>query len=82
MNQKKMTVKDLCLVVEKMKTDAAEKDVTIKALEEKVTSLQKWVEDMYSHVTKKNQDSDQQHFNNVKVLENKLNVIENKMVAS
>ena len=77
-----MTVKDLSLVVEKMKTDAAEKDVTIKALEEKVTSLQKWVEDMYSHVTKKNQDSDQQHFNNVKVLENKLNVIENKMVAS
>ena len=77
-----MTVKDLCLVVEKMKTDAAEKDVTIKALEEKVTSLQKWVEDMYSHVTKKNQDSDQQNFDNVKVLENKLNVIENKMVAS
>ena len=77
-----MTVKDLTIIVENMKQNSDEKDIIIKTLEEKMLNLQNWVQEAYSHLTKKNQDSDLQNFNNSKVLENKLIVLENKMFES
>jgi hypothetical protein len=82
MSKIKMTVKDLAILVEKMKQNSDEKDVLIKTLEEKMLNLQNWVQEMYSHLTKKDQDSDKQNFKNVQILENKLNVIEKKIVEA
>ena len=45
-------------------------------------NLQNWVQEAYSHLTKKNQESDQQNFNNFKILENKPSVLEKKKVES
>ena len=45
-------------------------------------NLQNWVHEAYSHLTKKNQESDQQNFNNFKILENRLNVLEKKPLES
>ena len=77
-----MTVKDLSILVEKLKQNSDEKDIIIKTLEDKMCNLQNWVQEAYSHLTKKNQESDQQNFNNFKILENKLNVLEKKKVES
>ena len=80
MSKTKITVKDLSILVEKIKQNNDEKDIIIKTLEEKMQNLQNWVNEAYSHLSKKIQESDEQNFNNVKILENKLNVIEKKVL--
>ena len=80
MSKTKMTVKDLSILVEKMKQNSDEKDCIIKTLEDKMSNLQNWVQEMYAHLTKKGQESDQQNFKNCQILEKRLTVIEEKMV--
>ena len=44
----KMTMKDLSLEVEFLKLKNNEKDTLIKALDEKISGLQKWAQALYS----------------------------------
>ena len=75
----KMTVKDLSMEVEKLKQSNVEKDALIKAQAEKISNLHQWAEELYSKFCTKSNEADQQHFNNAKILDQKIKNIEEKL---
>ena len=74
----KMTVKDLSVEVEMLKQKNDEKDSLIKALDDKISSLQNWAQGLYTSFLNKSNESDQQHFNNVKILDKKISEVHEK----
>ena len=75
----KMTLKDLSIEVEKLKKSNEEKNNLIKAQDEKIASLHQWAHEWYSNFCTKNNESDQQHFNNAKILDKKIVEVEEKL---
>ena len=72
-------MKDLSQEVENLNQKIDEKDCHIKAIDEKFSGLQKWVQEMYSHFVKKINESDQQHFNNVKIVDKQIGEVHEKL---
>ena len=75
----KMTLKDLSLEVENLKQINTEKDNLIRTLDEKMSGLQKWAQEMYSTLCGKISETDQRHCNNENILDNKIKVLEEKV---
>ena len=63
---KKMTVKEISSEIEMLIEVNLKKDDLIKTLDEKVSSLQLWAQEMFSSIHKKIGETDQVHFNNAK----------------
>ena len=74
----KMTMKELSSEVENLKNTNAEKDSVIKVLDEKMTTLQKWCQEMISEVYKKMNVVDHHHCNNENTLDGKIRDLEAK----
>ena len=53
--------------------------ILIKAIDEKLSSLQKLAQDMNSNFVSKINESDQQHFNNVKIVDKKIVEVHEKL---
>ena len=79
MPQTKMTLKDLSIEVDKLKQLNGEKDILLKALEEKFNSLQNWAQELYLSFCNKINESDQIHVTNAKVLNTKVAETEEKL---
>ena len=77
--QKKMSLKDLSVEVEKFKDLNDKKDDLIKALNEKVSALQNWTQERYSSLCTKMNETDQHRFKNENLLENKISELEVKL---
>ena len=75
----KMTLKDLSIEVENLKKSNEEKNSQIKAQDEKIASLHQWAQELYSNFCTKSNESDQQHFNNAKILDKKIVEVEEKL---
>ena len=75
----KMTMKELSLEVENLKNMNAEKDSVIKVLDEKMTTLQKWCQEMISEVYKKMNVVDHHHCKNENTLDGKIRDLEAKV---
>ena len=79
---KKVTVKDLSSEIEKLNKSNNEKDDLIKALDEKVTALQNWAQEMVSAICKRMNENDQLHSTNEKILDQKIGDLDNKLVKA
>ena len=75
----KMTIKDLSVEVEILKQKNDEKDGLIKVLDERISGLQQWAQDLYSKFCNKSQQTDQQHFENAKIIDDKVNEVREKI---
>ena len=71
-----MTVKDLSSEVDQLKQMIVEKDDLIKALDEKIFGLQTWVQELYTNLCNKINESDKLHVSNAKILDNKITALE------
>ena len=80
MASKKMTMKDLFSEIEQLKKTSSEKDVMIKALNEKFPVLQSWAHQNFASIWKKMSETDQHHFKNEKILEQKISDLDTKLV--
>ena len=74
-----MTLKDLSLEIDNLKLANVEKDDLIKVLDEKLISLQSWMQQMYSTLSNKMNETDQHHYKNEKILENKITELQDKI---
>jgi regulator of replication initiation timing len=82
MAAKKITVKDLASEVEKLSEMNQKKDDLIKALDEKIIILQNWAQENFSSICKKITENDQLHFENEKILDQKVSDFNLKLVES
>jgi hypothetical protein len=69
----------LAIEVENLKKSNEEKNTQIKAQDEKIASLHQWAQELYSNFCTKSNESDQQHFNNAKILDKKIVEVEEKL---
>ena len=65
--------------MESLKQINTEKDNLIRTLDEKMSGLQKWAQEMYSTLCGKISETDQRHCNNENILDNKIKVLEAKI---
>ena len=77
---KKMTVKEISSEIEMLIEVNIKKDDLIKTLDEKVSSLQLWAQEMFSSIHKKIGETDQVHFNNAKILDQQIKEVDLKIV--
>ena len=80
MASKKMAIKDLSSEIEQLKKTSNEKDDMIKALNEKFSVLQSWAHENFASICKKMSETDQHHFKNEKILEQKISDLDTKLV--
>ena len=73
MASKKMTMKDLSSEIEQLKKTSNEKDDMIEA-------LQSWAHENFASICKKMSETDQHHFKNEKILEQKISDLDTKLV--
>ena len=75
-------MKDLSSEIEKLNKSNNEKVDLIKALDEKVTSLQNLAQEMVSAICKRMNENDQLHSTNEKILDQQIGDIDYKLVKA
>ena len=80
MTQKKVTLKELSLEVDRLREVTDEKDNRIKALDEKVNSLQNWAQGIYANIYKKIDEIDQHHCKNENILQQRIVDVDKKVI--
>ena len=79
MAAKKMTMKELSIAVEKLIEANENKDNKIETLNQNISALQNWANEVFSNTHKKLNESDQNHHKNEKILDKKIGEVDLKI---